>query len=97
MGSKWPKISQEGSKWVKTALSSTGQIKVTRFFPVFGRIGRFSGTRSTEGGMERAPQGRGMDRAPQMGGVERAPQGGMERAPWGGGGHGARIWLHWPN
>ena len=37
--------------------STTGQIQVTRlFFLVFGRIVRFSGARSTEGGMERAPQ-----------------------------------------
>ena len=43
------------------ALSSTGQINVTCFFPVFGRIGRFLGARSTEGGIERAPQG-GMER-----------------------------------
>ena len=45
------------------ALSSTGQIQVTRFFLVLGRIGRFSDARSTEGG----------------GGMELAPQGGMER------------------
>ena len=33
------------------ALSSTGQIKVTRCFLVLGRIGQFSGTCSTEGGV----------------------------------------------
>ena len=48
IGSKWPKIE---SKWVKMALGSTGQIKVTRVFLVCGRIGRFSGARSTAGGV----------------------------------------------